>query len=138
MLKGIPLSFAHPQKGPEKNLRPFGPHRYSGSLAAFDYEVQRALIRVDPDVVAVQHAAIEDSHRQRVLHEALDRALQRTRAIRFVVAGLEDRLACRVAERQRNPAVNQHFLQAAGRRREVVLQVSWGSGWEDTIAAKAV
>src|SRR5437763_17222466 len=68
-------------------------------------------IGVDDYVIAMQHLSVEDLHRQRVLHHALDRPLERTRTIRAIVTFSEDHLLRRWRELDRDPAVGQHLAQ---------------------------
>src|SRR5579884_3647859 len=49
-------------------------------------------VGVDHDMIAVQHFAVENLHGQRILHQPLDCALQRTRAIHAVISFPEDQL----------------------------------------------
>src|SRR5271157_2437877 len=51
------------------------------ALGDFERQLLGFGVGVHLYAVAMQHFAIEDLHRQRVLHELLDRPLQRTRAV---------------------------------------------------------
>src|SRR5581483_8501800 len=70
------------------------------------FERQLSVIaHADHHVVAVQHFAIEDLQRQRILDQLLDRPLQRTRAIRWIVPLREDHVLRRIAQLQADPPV---------------------------------
>ena len=62
-------------------------------------------------MIAGLNLAFEKLERQRVRKQLLDRALQRPRAIRRVVAFLEQRFSRRRREFQRDPAVGQVLAQ---------------------------
>src|SRR6185437_12376779 len=69
-------------------------------------ELQLAfLVCVDHHVVSMQHLALEDLHRERILHHALNRPLQRPRSVYRIVAGLEDRLPRRLSQFQRDAPI---------------------------------
>lgn len=50
----------------------------------------------------MQDFAVEDLHRQRGLHHALQSAFERTRAVACIGAGVEDQLAWRVGKLDRD------------------------------------
>ena len=84
-------------------LRFFSPTRWLTSnchLAGF-------LVGVDDDVIAVQDFAVENLQRQRILHQLLDRALQRTRAEVRVVALREQKIFGCVRQLERNLAIGE-------------------------------
>ncbi len=65
------------------------------------------LVGVDDDVIAVEDLAVEDLHRQRILHQLLDRALQRACAeVRVVALGEQQFFGC-VGQLERNLAVGK-------------------------------
>ncbi len=61
-------------------------------MAYLELHLTFAQIGVDHHMVALQDLAIENPHGQRVLDHALDRPLQRTSAIRRIVAFSKDQL----------------------------------------------
>ena len=63
------------------------PHWF-GDIPMYRLELQPLgfRIRIDPDRVTVQHFAVQNLHGQWVLHQPLNRALQRTRTVVRVVA----------------------------------------------------
>src|SRR6185436_7591980 len=61
--------------------------RHRGAL-----EDELAVLRVDPDRVALGELTLEEPLRERVLDEALQRPLERTRAVRRIPAGLREHL----------------------------------------------
>src|ERR1035441_10600228 len=82
------------------------------SLGRLAYvEGQAALRGVDEDVVAVADCAVEDLCGERVLHQALDGALQWPRSVGAVVAGFEDGLARGSRQLDGDLAVGQQLLQ---------------------------
>ena len=90
---------------------------WSGSThlgAVFHFDLQPIVQRVsiELDMVPMQHFAIQNLHRQRVLNQPLDRALQRPRSIRAVVARLRNSW-CRAALRQlqRDLPIGQQLVQ---------------------------
>ncbi len=65
---------------------------FAHPLADLKGHLARAFIRVDDDVVAVQYFAVENLERQRILHQLLNGALQRTRSEVWIVAFGEEQL----------------------------------------------
>ena len=102
------IEYMPSQKGKDERNGRKGKAQWTqcSDCAGTDNEGDRSLrVGVQRHVVAVQHGAVEDLHRQRVLHQALDGALERARSVGAVVAGLEDRRARRVGEFKRDVAV---------------------------------
>ena len=56
------------------------------ALADRELHLAGLFVRVNDHVIAVQHLAVENLQCQRVLHELLDRPLQRTRSEVRIVA----------------------------------------------------
>jgi hypothetical protein len=72
----------------------FLPH----ALAHLELHLAGLLVGVDLYVVAVQNFAVENFHRQRILHQLLNGSLQRTRSEVGVVALREQQLFGRIGE----------------------------------------
>jgi len=88
----------------------------NGALAGsrtLNVEVQLTLlgINIDHHVIAMQDFAVQNLHGQRILHQSLDRSLQRSSAVRSVLSFLEDQLLCRWSELNRDSAIRQHLAQ---------------------------
>src|SRR5579872_2977787 len=85
------------------------------SFTYFEGHLAGLLVGVDDDMIAVKDLAIEDLHRQRILHQLLDRALQRTRTKVRIVALREEQVFGRVRELERDLAIGQqppHIFEA--------------------------
>ena len=92
-------------------------------------------ICIDSHAIAMQHAAIENPHRQRVLNQPLDRPLQRPSPIRTVIPGFEDRFARRIRQLQRDTPVDQQLLQVLQPQIDDMRQLRLGSGWNTTMSS---
>ena len=81
-------------------------------LSAFHRELQAVIERIgfDCHVVAVQHFAIEDLDSERILHEFLQRAFERARAIRAVVAREQELVLRALGHLKRDAAVREQVL----------------------------
>src|SRR5258708_34324917 len=77
------------------------------SLADFEGHLSGALVGVDDDVVAVDHFAVQNLERQRILNQLLDGALQGTGAKVRVVSLSEEQFFGGIRELERNLAVGQ-------------------------------
>src|SRR6266404_4338991 len=86
-------------------------HLLPHPLADLERHLPRFLIRVHHNMVAVQHRAVENFQRQRILHQLLNRPFQRTRSEVWIVAFGEEQLFRRVGELQRNFAIGQQAAQ---------------------------
>ena len=100
---------------PSLFLRPrrhfFSHHFLPYPLADLEGHLARFLVGVDDHVVTVQNLAVQDFHRQRILHQLLDGALQRTCSKVWIVAFGEEQLFCGVGQLQRNLAVGEQTAQ---------------------------
>src|SRR5437879_3412349 len=74
-------------------------------------EHELAVRCVDSHRVTVGEIALEQPHRERVLQQALDRALQRTRTVRRIPAGFGERFLRRNGQLELDPAVREPFTQ---------------------------
>ena len=103
-----------------------------------DVEGEAALAGIDHNMVAMPHRAVEDLHGERVLHQPLDRALQRTRSIRAVVAGFEDRLARGCVSSMVILRSASSFSRSARRRSMMCGQLLFAERMEDHDVVDAV
>src|SRR6202140_2286559 len=67
---------------------------------------------VDSDRVALAELALQQHHRQRVLYEALNRALQGTGSIDRVPTTLREQLACGISDHEVHPSVRQPVFES--------------------------
>src|SRR5580704_10296398 len=77
------------------------------ALSDLEGELLGLEVRIDLHVVAMQHFAIEDLQRQRILYQLLDGPLERTRAVVHVVTLGKDQLLRRRSNVQCDLAVGQ-------------------------------
>src|SRR3989454_8428956 len=85
------------------------------ALADFKLHLACALIRLHDHVVPVQHLAVQDLQRQRILHQLLDGPLQRTCTEIRVKALGEEQVFRGIGQLERNLALGQqtaHIFQA--------------------------
>src|SRR3954465_9984693 len=75
-------------------------------------EGQLAVRCVDADRVPIGEVAFEQTQRERVLEPALDRALQRARAIRRIPACLGERFLRGTGQLERDVTLGQPFAEA--------------------------
>src|SRR5271166_6256998 len=80
-------------------------------MYGFEAQLAATLLHIHSDRVAVQHLAVEDLHGQRVLHQPLNRPLERTRTVVRVVALGEDQLLRLRRQLERDLAISQQPLQ---------------------------
>ena len=86
----------------------------------------------------MQHRALQDAHGQRVLHQALDGALERPGAVGAVVAGLEDGFARGVGELERDSAVEQELAQVVEAQVDDMRELRLAQRMEDHDVVHAV
>src|SRR5882757_3812770 len=89
-------------------------------------------------MVSMQHRAVEDLQRQRVLHQLLDGALQRTRSEVGVVAYGEQQLFGGVGELERSFALGQQTPQVFETQLDDLHQLIFPQGTEDDNVIHAV
>ncbi len=92
-------------------------HRFS--THRLEHQLIRLAVDVDLDVRAMQHFAVEDLDRQRVLDHALQSALERPRTIGRIGAGRENQLPRRLrSARSRWPGLQAACALRSGADRE--------------------
>ena len=111
---------------------------FADTLADFEFHLAGFLVGVDDDVVAVQHFAVENLHGQRILHQLLDRALQRARAEIRIVAFGEEQLFRGVGELERNLAVGQQAAHVFEPQLDDLDQLLFAQRAEDDDVVDAV
>jgi hypothetical protein len=79
--------------------------------AVRNLELQPILAGLHDNVITMKNAAVEDLDCKRILHQPLDRALQRPRPIRPVVPRFEDRLPRVVGHLERDLPIRQHDFE---------------------------
>src|SRR5436190_6787283 len=80
---------------------------FTYTLADFEDHLAGFLVRIDHDVIAVEHLSVEDLQRERILNQLLDGALQRTRSEIRIVALREQQVFGSVGELERDLAIRQ-------------------------------
>ena len=95
-------------------------------------------VGVDDDAIAVEDAAVEDAHGERVLHEALNGALERAGTVGAVVAGVEDGFFGGGGELECDFAVAQEFAEVVEAEVDDVGEVRFAERVEDHDVIDAV
>src|SRR5487761_1821582 len=93
---------------------------------------------VDSDRVALAELALEQHHRQRVLYEALNRALQGTGSIDRVPTTLREQLACGISDHEMHPSVRQPVFESLQLNIDDGSQLLLGQRLEDDHLVDAV
>src|SRR6516164_2631333 len=83
----------------------------ANSLAHFKGELVGLWISIDNHMISMQRFAVENSQRQRILDQLLDRPLQRPRSEAWIEAFAEDPVFRRIRQLERNLAIGQQSSQ---------------------------
>src|SRR3954468_23695634 len=102
--------------------------RWLGRLPASQLALR---VPIDDDVITFAETPLQHGHRQRILQQPLDRALERPRAERWIVSLRREHLTRRRGQLQRQPTLAQELLEAMELQVDDVLDLALAERSED-------